>query len=292
MPDTPSESTAPACGVCSAPTGDDASLCRTHTDDLRIMLAGGKVKTVEYLPVPVLVAELDITVTRQARTANTQDGGRSTERPLMWNENASAKAFELNATLNAWALDTSRIREDTRDQLKPVHHSDTVAVAEWLVRNLSTLRQHPEAGQAFDEIGNALREAHYAIDRAQDPVPFGQCGHKFEEGTVCVEVLYGQLDRPVIRCRACGSPHQVAERLEWMLQHVRGMLATLPELVAITRWSGKPASHDVLRLMARRERFEQVGRSPDGEPTFRVADVLKAIEDRGKHRPKPIAGAA
>lgn len=290
MTNTDVADTPAGCGVCSAPTGDDAHLCRTHTDDLHTMLAGGKVKTVEYLPVAVLVAELDITVTRQARTTNTQDGGRSTERPLMWNENASARAFELNATLNAWALDTSKIREDTRDQLKPIHHADTAAVAEWLLRNLTTLRQHPEAGQAFDEIGNAIREAHYAIDRAQDPVPFGQCG-TVNGDHACTEVLYGQLDRPVIRCRACGSPHRVAERLEWMLEHVRGMLATLPELVAITRWSGKPASHDVLRLMARRDRFEQVGRSPGGEPTYRVADVLKAIEDRGKHR-KTIAGAA
>lgn len=290
MSDTPETPDAAACGVCSAPTGDAARLCRTHTDDLHTMLAGGKVKTVEYMPVSALVVELDVTVTRQARTTNGQDGGRSNERPLMWNENASARAFELNATLNAWALDTSKVREDTRDQLRAVPHHDTTGVAEWLVRNLGTLRQHPEAGTAFDEIGNALREAHYAIDRTQDPVPFGQCG-AVNGDHACTEVLYGQLDRPVIRCRACGSPHHIAERLEWMLDHVRGMLATLPELVAITRWSGKPANHDSLRLMARRTRFEQVGRNQEGEPTYRVADVLKAIEERGKHR-KPLSGAA
>src|SRR3954470_7008113 len=79
------------CGVCTAPTGDGACLCRTHTDDLRNRLTGVPGR---LIGVAELVAELDITVTRQARTAQQSEGGRSTERPLAWNENASRAAFE------------------------------------------------------------------------------------------------------------------------------------------------------------------------------------------------------
>lgn len=282
MSDTPDTPDAAACGICSAPTGDAARLCRTHTDELRTRLAG----------VDALVAELDITVTRQARTSANLDGGRSRETPLPWNENASARAFELNATLNGWALDTSKLAEDERDQLIHVHHSDTAGLAQWLSRNLPTLRQHAEAGQAFDEISDSIREAFRAIDRAVEPIPFGQCGHIFEEGTVCLEVLYGSLERHMVTCRACGWQHRTTDRLEWMLDYLRGTTATLPELVVFAGLAGQRTTEDKLRLMAGRNRFPEAADRVDGQPArYRVADVLKALEEKGKHRPK-MAGAA
>lgn len=275
-PDTPT-----GCQVCSAPTGDDGYLCRTHTEDLRDQLAG----------VEALVAELDVTITRQARTTRPSEGGRSPERPLPWNENASARAFELNATLNAWALDVSKLAEDERDWLIHVHHSDTTAVGQWLVRNLSTLRMHREAGIAYDELRESIREARRAIDRPADPVPFGPCNQVFPDGTVCQEILYGQLDRQHVKCRACDTMHPTRERLTWMLEHLRGMLATLPELVTIASLAGKRTTEDKLRLMADRGRFDRVGIDAAGKPTFRVSDALKALDERYKHRPK-VAGAA
>lgn len=272
----------PVCAVCGSPTGDAAQLCRTHTDELRTRLA-----TVE-----ALVGELDITVTRQARTSANLDGGRSPETPLPWNENASARAFELNATLNGWSLDVSKLAEDQRDQLEHVHHSDTTGLAEWLTRNLHTLRQHAQAGQAFDEISDSVREAFRAIDRAVEPIPFGECGHIYEEGTVCVEVLYGSLERSVVPCRACGWQHRTADRLEWMLDYLRGTTATLPELVVFASLAGQRTTEDKLRLMAGRNRFPEAADRVDGQPArYRVADVLKALEEKGKHRPK-MAGAA
>lgn len=278
MTNTDVADTPAGCGVCAAPTGDDGHLCRVHTDELRDRL----------IPIPVLVQDLEVTLTRQSRTTQ-QDGGRSTESPLPWNENASAKAFELNATLNAWALDTSRIAEDERDRLAYVHHADTAQVAEWLLRNLPTLRQHPEAGQAYDELRESIREAHRAIDRPSDPTPFGECGTQHVD-VVCRAILYGYLDRPTVSCPGCGTQHSTADRLVWMLDHLRGMLATIPELVGIARLSGKRTSEDKLRLMASRGRFEQIGNN-QGRPTYRVADVLKALDERYKHRPK-VAGAA
>lgn len=287
---------------CSAPTGDGGYLCKAHTEDLRrelLSVSGtpGQARKPwatsadEQRIADQLADELDVTITRQARTARPAEGGRSSERPLPWNENASARAFEMNATLNAWALDTSKLGEDERDQLIRVHHSDTAALAAWLVRNLHTLRMHPEAGTAHDEILNAIREARRAIDRASDPVPFGECGQIFEEGTVCREILYGQLDRHQVTCKACGTSHATRPRLEWMLEHLRGMLSTLPDLVVHASLAGKRTTEDKLRLMVGRGRFSPVGTMPDGRPIYRVAEALKALDDKGKHRPK-VAGAA
>lgn len=274
------------CGVCTAPTGDGACLCRTHTDDLRNRLAGVPGR---LIGVAELVAELDITVTRQARTAQQSEGGRSTERPLAWNENASRAAFELNATLNGWALDTSTIAQDERDLLVVVPHWDTAGLAAWLARNISTLRQHAEAGRAYDDILNAVKEACRAIDRPTDPVPFGPCHRIFEDGTICQQILYGQLDRAQVPCRACGSLHATRERLVWMLEYLRGMLATLPELVVIASLAGKATSVDKLRLMASRGRFLPHGVNVEGVATFRVSEALQALDDRYKHRARPVA---
>lgn len=275
--------TSTGCGVCAAPTGDGARLCRTHTDDLRDQLVGVPERVIGAVE---LAAELDVTVTRQSRTTTRTEGRRTPERPLPWNENASAAAHILNTTLNAWALDVSRLGEDERDRLADIPAADTAAVAEWLARNLSTLRHHPEAGQAHDEILSAIREARRAIDRPADPVPFGPCGRSFEDGTVCQAVLYGQLDRPQVRCRDCGALHPIRDRLEWMLEHLRGLIATLPELVAIAKLAGKRTTEDSLRLMADRGRFEQAGVDVRGRPTYRVADVMRALDERHKRRPK------
>jgi hypothetical protein len=297
MSDTPVTPVADAsCGRCGAPTGDAARLCRTHTDELRQRLQSllERWENRDGRPerIPGVVEELGITATRQARTSANLDGGKSPETPLPWNENASARAFELNATLNGWCLDTSRLAEDERDQLIHVHHSDTIGLAEWLIRNLSTLRQHAEAGQAYDELTDSVREAHRAIDRPVAPVPFGECGHIYEEGTVCREVLYGSLDRPVVTCRGCGAKHRTADRLEWMLDFLRDKTATLPELVIFVGLAGKRTTEDKLRLMASRQRFFEVGEKVQGQPPrYLVADVLKALDEKGKHRPK-MAGAA
>lgn len=279
MPDMPNH--AAVCAVCSSPTGDAGQLCTSHTDELSARL--GTVKA--------LVVELEVTITRQSRTAANLDGGRSPETPLDWNENASARAFELGATLDAWALDVSHLAEDERDQLTHVPRYDTGATAAWLLRNINTLRHHDEAGLAFDEIRSAVREGFYAIDRAACLVPFGMCGRVFEAGEVCQATLYGALDRPRVRCRECGGTRDTRELLEGMLGYLQGMLATLPELVAHASLAGKRTTEDKLRLMISRDRFLAVGTTPKGEPTYRVAEMLKALEERYVRRPK-VAGAA
>lgn len=272
MQDTPTNPNS-GCGVCSAPAGDDAYLCRTHTDDLARDLGA----------VPDLVAELDITLTRQARVTSERHGGRSAERPLPLNVHASEKASILNSTINAWALDTSRLAEDERDQLAGNHYTDTAAVAAWLARNLHTLRMHAEAGQAHDELTNAIREARRAVDRPLDYMPLGECGNDDELDPPCKAILYGHPERHYATCRDCGARHRIETRLEWMLDHLRGRLVTIPEAVGIAYLAGKRTTEDKLRLMASRGRFLAVG-SSDGKPTYRMSEVLKALEERYKHR--------
>ena len=269
MSDTPT-----GCQVCSAPAGDDAYLCRTHTDDLAADLAA---------VVGGLLDELDITLTRQDRVTAGRAGGRNPERPLPLNLHASEVASNLNSTLNAWALDTARLHEDERDSLANIHYSETAEVAAWLSRNLATLRLHSDAGQAHSEITHAIREARRAIDRPLDYMPLGQCGSD-HDGAPCETVVYGHPERQWATCQGCGARHRISDRLEWMLEHLRAQLVTIPEAVGVAYLAGKRTTEDKLRLMAGRERFPQVGTTADGKPTYRMADILRALEDRYKHR--------
>lgn len=280
MSDTPSTSdVASGCGVCAAPCGDDGYLCKTHTDDL----------TADLTTAPALVVDLDVTITRQARLQSASDGGRSTERPLPWNEHASSKAFELNTTLNAWALDTSRVAEDERDQLIHVHHSDTAAVAEWLGRNISTLRRHPEAGTAHDEITNAIREARRAIDRPAEQAAYGPChntGDPDQPHGPCPAYLYGPPGKPVVTCRACGAHHDTTARRQWMLDYTRDMLGTATEVAGYLRVAGVTTTPDAVRALASRDRIIAVAEDARARPLYRYSDVIAAISDKYKRRPK------
>lgn len=265
------------CAVCGAPTGDGGRLCKTNTDDLHRDLQS----------VPELVQELETTITRQARITAEKHGGRSAERPLPWNQHASDKASDLNTTLNGWALDVSRLGEDERDRLADNHYSDTAAVATWLARNLHTLRQHEGAGEAHNEITRVIREARWAIDRPLDYMPLGECGNDQDRDPPCETIIYGHPERQYANCRECGAQHRITDRLQWMLDHLRAQLVTIPEAVGIAHLAGKRTTEDKLRLMASRGRFLAAGVA-DGKPTYRMAEVLKALEERYKHR-KPTA---
>jgi len=217
MPDTPESSPNPSgCGVCSAPTGDNEYLCRTHTDELKLDLAS----------VPDLVVDLDVTTTRQDRVTGERHGGRSATKPLPFNQHSAECASDLNITLNAWALDVSKLGEDERDPLKPIHHTDTPELARWLIRNIHTLRHNPDAGMATDEITYSIRQARRAIDKPFERVFAGPCNEPLDDGTGnCLEDLYGMPGKRMVTCPACGSHHDMAQRREWMLSIIEDQVA-------------------------------------------------------------------
>lgn len=262
----------PGCGVCSAPVGDTGRLCRTHTDGLRIDLAD----------VPDLVAELEITRTRQNRTSAEKHGARSTTRPLPWNEHTAQKAFELNATLNAWALDVSKLGEDERDRLAPVHHTDTAEVARWIARNLSTLRMHAEAGTAHEEITDAIHQARRSIDKPQDQVTYGPCKNELDSGVLCEEFLYSAPGRHTVTCRGCGAIHNTEARKEWMMGHVTQLVGTAAEAAGYLRLAGVEVSASTVRNLAARKRFLPVDLNDQKRPCYRVSEVLLAVSNKYK----------
>lgn len=260
----------PGCAICSSPTGDSGRLCRTHTDELHRDLQA----------VGWIVGELEVTITRQDRVAAERHGGRSAERPLPFNLRASDKASDLNTTINAWALDTSRLGEDERDQLSEHHHTDTTAVAGWLARNLHTLRQHEEAGQAHDEITNAIREAKRAIDRPLERVFAGPCGEPIDGAPDCREDLYAAPGKAHATCKACGSHHDMAQRREWMLSIIEDQVAYSGLLAGLVSNLGVQIGSSTIRRYAAAGRIHAISVDAKRRPLYRIGDVLDVFLKR------------
>lgn len=224
------------CAACTAPTGDDGLLCRSHTREL----------DQDLRDVGNLVEELDVTLTRQDRVAARYSAGRSAEKPLVWNEHAATKRSELWSTLGAWALDVSRIDEDERDRLADVGTYDIAGTAGWIARNLSTLRRHSDAGAAFDEITDAIRGARRAIDRPEVATRFyaGPCPEPIEaeneygvvETAACDGEVWAFIPTEAeklafLRCRACDAKWDTTQ---W-LRVGRRMRARIEQLRAVAR---------------------------------------------------------
>lgn len=252
------------CAVCSCPTGDGGRLCRVHTDALSTSLGH----------VPDLLAELDVTVTRQDRMVSERAGSRSSTRPLPWNEHAATVRWELNCTLQAWALDVSKLGEDERDPLRDVSAYDTAAVAAWLTRNINTLRHHEEAGAAEEEITDAIYRARKAIDRAPDRVFAGPCGAPLDDGATCTEDLYGSPGKRTTRCIACRAEHNMDERRQWMLSLIEDQVAHSGLLSGLVTNLGVPIASSTIRKYAEKGRIKVISVDAKRRPLYRIGDVL------------------
>jgi len=269
-PHRPESASTDGCAVCSAPTGDGARICRTHSDGLLSDLQA----------VPDLVAELEVTRTRQSRITAGKHGGRSAERPLPWNEHTAQVATDLNTTVNAWALDTSRLGEDERDLLAEHHYSDTAAAASWLARNIRTLRQHSEAGQAWDELTNAIREARRAVDRPLERVFAGPCGAPDDAGFACKEDLYAAPGKTTVTCKSCGNHHDMAQRREWMLSIIEDQVAYSGLLAGLVSNLGVQIGSSTIRRYASAGRIKVISVDAKRRPLYRIGDVLDVFLKR------------
>lgn len=252
------------CAVCECPTGDGGRLCRIHTDILVTNLGS----------VPDLLTELDITRTRQDRMVSERAGSRSATRPLPWNEHASTVAWELNYTMNVWALEVSTLREDERDPLKPVPARDTAEVARWLTRNINTLRHHVGAGTADEELNDAIVRVRRAVDRAPDKVFAGPCATPQDDGTHCAEDLYGHPGKRTTRCIACGAEHDMDQRRQWMLGLIEDQVAHSGLLAGLVTSLGVPIASSTIRKYAGKGRIKVISVDAKRRPLYRIGDVL------------------
>lgn len=234
-------------------TGSNSRACRGCWNRLKRDLA----------QMPDLVAELNVTITRQARVVLASSGRRTTDatepddidprgllpglralRPQPTTERSAVKPLPidigasealdlLNATLWPWVCEGIESHPGTPF----VVSAGVVGLSRALLRLHGWLQGHPDGQLAIDEVAYAVKGATRAIDSDPTRVCLGRCGY-VEDDEVCDEWLYVTRGARVARCRTCGSDYDVEERERGLLELARDRLVTTTEACAAVRTYG------------------------------------------------------
>jgi hypothetical protein len=154
---------------------------------------------------------------------------------------------------------------------------------EWLARHVDVVRHAPWAAACATDLDRAHTAAWRVVDRPPDVWFAGKCdATTTDNGTdgPCGHDLFARLDDGIVRCRACGTDHDVAARREIMLDTAGDAVLNAsdcaraltsledeirPEL--IWKWKQRGILTPVdTRMVGKRE-----------EPLYRLRDVRAAL---------------
>lgn len=257
--------TGPLCVVehCDYPAHKDTQICTICRDKL----------TRELAELPSLLEDLYVTLSRQ--TALGRNGSRSASAALPFDPRASMAAEVLRSTLIGW------VRE-LHDQAEYWPIDTLHAVAVWLYARRHRLLDHPAVEQACDEIGHACALARRATDRPPVRIYAGRCGY-----LGCDEDLMAKPGRDTVRCRRCGTIHDVGARRDRMLAELDSMLLTASEIARIGAYlgeltGGRERARKLINKWYERGRLVAHGLSRDGVPMFLFGEVVGMLA-RAQH---------
>lgn len=147
-------------------------------------------------------AELEITLTRQMRMISAQDGGRSANTPLAYQELASTLLSSQRAILVSWCR---LIHDEIIDEWPK---ADTVAsMAMFVESHLTDLHTHEAAGDLVDEVHDLVRRIMACIDYPDDHTRtvIGPCATIYEDESRCPGQAVLHQPRMYADCAACGK---------------------------------------------------------------------------------------
>lgn len=170
----------------------------------------------------------------------------------------------------------------------------------WLAQHADTLRKHPAAAEAFDQLHHACGDLERLVDRPADKDLVGVCD--------CGRILYAPRDRRVIQCpvTTCRLVWDVAASRDTLRRHLGDKLVTLPEAARLAAYLDSDRTQDTIRklLTARLARLaahgsvwrdptdteiaaaEQAGEEagPVAVPTYRFGDAVALLAEIPKRR--------
>jgi hypothetical protein len=200
------------CVIDGRPT--DLRLCSGCLDGLKA----------ELRAIPDLVAQLDITLTRQARIGE-RNGPRSTETPLPYHAGASVDLETIRDTLLMWC----RAVAEQRGLVSPYSWLDSVELSKWLLRYPTEAAQLEDAAELFENIHSMTKAARRTIDLAPDRRFLGPCDSCGED--LFIWVTPGRLPEKV-HCanEDCDFSTSVQERRAYLLEAAYDRLLTAAEM--------------------------------------------------------------
>jgi hypothetical protein len=228
--------------------------------------------------VAAIVADLDISLSKQARIGNASGpGGLARERTPI-NVGAMNAADDLANTLTTWARDVKPAWG-----LLSYGHPSMVA-ARILLAEIPAIRRHPAVGELVDEVTDAIVQARRAVDRPADRIFVGPCmaENPDDDGrqVTCLEDLYARPHASEVRCRVCSTEHEVAERRTWLLDKARDRLFTVREAAQMMGDVGgiRVTEASIRGYIHRGKIGYRAGN------TIRLGDLLAVVVDDGERR--------
>ncbi|NKS62385.1 hypothetical protein GS493_05795 [Rhodococcus hoagii] len=252
------------CCNCGRVVGDALPLC--------VSCADGLVR--DLLAVPGLVADMTVTEVRQARMSRSKAVGKSSETALPYaaDRTGAPRALPLDqlaGTITTWArdlvqttsfrlidiLDAPGLRVLTANQrggrrsdpasltVDGLHDFEVAAV--WMAHDAQALRRHPAIDELHDEITDVVASVRMAVDRLPELAYKGACPAVVDEARerivrTCGADLYAEKGQDWVKCRRCGSNHDVREINRAAREHVEDMLFTASELHDLLDELGSP----------------------------------------------------
>ena len=255
----------------------------------------------EVNALPVLVDELDTTLTRQARIGGNRGGRRGTR--------TTDPVDKIAGELGTWEARNpvlqlrdsigptlTRIARDVVGGNPPSDPSWLAVTAQLLEQHVDTIARHPDAAAIYAEVTELADQARHAIDRPADRLYAGICGATVESteepgdglarGGVghwrCTEALYAQPGWEGITCSECGSWYAVTERRQQMLRDLDDRLVTAAEAATLAGYLGELAVdrtrfRNLITQWRRRGRIAPHDTAVDGSPRYKFGEVIALL---------------
>lgn len=259
--------TCPSCG-CEQGAG---LLCSAETDRLERDLGD----------VAAIVAELDVTLSRQARIGSGGKSGVMANHRDGYHQGASLAAEALTNTLAAWVIDVCG--EDWPFGPK----AGAASFSRDLLSHVNEIRRHPAVDELVDEITDAISQARRVVDRPADRVYLGQCFVETPdpEGrqVTCLAEIWARPTASEVRCSVCMTEHPVSERRAWLLTKAADMIVTVKEAASyLGEVGGIRVTESSIRGYLHRHRLAY--RAPMEACRFRLGDLLEVVLDEGERK--------
>jgi hypothetical protein len=246
------------CSICDYEILDTAYACkRCGERTSKHLLEGGE-----------LYIEMDVAIARLVRFGDPMGRGGS-EAPLPFDWDKSVDRSTVDNVVTTWAR---HIVAETGAWCP----ANVGELMRWLAdpKQVDWLRYRPEAAEALDELDYAGRLVVRCIDAPSQRWYAGPCTH---DG--CQEELYGRANASTLRCKECGTEHDAQARRDWLLKQAEDSLGTATEIARLaTSMREELVTASQIRGLAHRGRIQAHGKDRLDRPTYRVGDVLIAIE--------------
>lgn len=268
-------STDPCVAGCGRPA-DGYFLCRWCGEELHTALGH----------VPWLLRQLRVNETRSARYSDANGANDPTAvHALPYDPGAADVRDALTTAVNTWARDLETVTGHSCE-------ADTAeAAAMWLREQISPLRIHPAAAELHTDVMSVIRRSYRVIDRPQGSIFVGPCNAVTETGA-CREDLYARADpsgrarldprQATVRCR-CGAEWDAEKRRDWLLDELRGTLATAREIASAVGWlAGHTLSVKTIRTWASRGQIASHHPPGGGPARYPIGEVVDQAATRAK----------